>query len=61
MLIHQQNWYVPRGKQCTGHHAVQSRDPVNKVKKDSLYKITENRLHINDTHTDVYNSIFKTL
>jgi hypothetical protein len=29
----QQNSYAPHGKQRTGHREVQSREPVNKVKK----------------------------
>jgi hypothetical protein len=37
MLIHRQNSYAPRGKQLTGRREAQSREPVNRVKKNSLY------------------------
>jgi hypothetical protein len=32
--------YAPRGKQRTGRREAQSRGPVNKIKKFSLYKTT---------------------
>jgi hypothetical protein len=38
MLIHRQNLYVPRSKQCTGCYEAQSHEPVNKVKKKGLYR-----------------------
>jgi hypothetical protein len=37
MLIHQQNLYVPRNKQCTDRHEAQSCELVNKVKKLTVY------------------------
>jgi hypothetical protein len=36
ILIHQQNSYVPRGKQCPGRHEAHSREAVTKVKKNSV-------------------------
>jgi hypothetical protein len=40
MLIHRQNSYAPRGKQRTGHREAQNREPVKKVKNNSLYIIS---------------------
>jgi hypothetical protein len=37
MLIHLQNSYAPHGKQHTGRREVHSHEPVNSVKKNSLY------------------------
>jgi hypothetical protein len=37
MLINQQNSYAPCSKQRTGRREEKSREPVNKVKKYSLY------------------------
>jgi hypothetical protein len=37
MLIHRQNSNAPRSKRCTGRREAQSHEPVNKVKKNSLY------------------------
>jgi hypothetical protein len=36
MLIHRQNLYVPRSKRRTRRREAQSREPVNKVKKETL-------------------------
>jgi hypothetical protein len=34
---------------------------LNTFEKHPIYKVNRNRLHINDTHIDVYNPIFEKL
>jgi hypothetical protein len=37
MLIHRQNSYAYRSRRCTGRREAQSREPVNRVKKNSIF------------------------
>jgi hypothetical protein len=34
---------------------------LNTLEKYYIYKISRNKLHMNDTHIDTHNSIFQTL
>jgi hypothetical protein len=39
ILIHQQNSYATRSRQCTGRREAQSREPANKVKNLPVYAV----------------------